>query len=62
MTLYRLTWEIEIEAESPREAAEIAREWLLDPTAECVVFEVRDFDNQESSVLIDLLEEDDEKD
>lgn len=31
MSLYRVTWKIDIEAENPREAAEMAKEIQLEP-------------------------------
>jgi hypothetical protein len=57
MTLYTVTWEIQIEADTPRQAAETARAWLLDPGAECVIFGVKEFESPEDEELIDLLEE-----
>lgn len=41
MPTYTVNWTIEIEAESPREAAEFAREWQLDPDSEALHFVVR---------------------
>lgn len=37
---YRVRWEIDIDADSPREAAEKAREIQLDPESTAIVFEV----------------------
>lgn len=63
MTLYKVTWEIDLEADSPRHAAETARAWLLDPGAECVIFGVTEFTDGNlggSEELIDLLEDEDD--
>lgn len=57
MNLYHVQWEVEIGADTPREAAETAREWLLDPGAECVVFTVKECGTDEAAVLVDLLED-----
>lgn len=40
MTEYRLTWVIELSADSPREAAERALEIQRDPTSIATVFDV----------------------
>lgn len=40
MPLYRVTWEIDIDAETPREAAEIARAYQLNPNSTATVFDV----------------------
>lgn len=37
---YRVKWEIDIDADSPREAAEKAREIQLDPESQATVFEI----------------------
>jgi hypothetical protein len=42
---YRVTWVIEVQGESPRDAAEFARECHLDPESEAVVFHVTDVDS-----------------
>ena len=61
MTVYDVTWEASIEANSHREAAEIVRSWLLDPSATCVVFAVcNSYDPAPTSKLIDLLEDEDD--
>jgi hypothetical protein len=49
---YRVTWVIDIEAESPKEAAKLARAWQLDQATWATVFEVN-----EKPILIDLDEE-----
>lgn len=38
--LFSVTWEMDIEADSPREAARLAREIQLNPESEAVIFEV----------------------
>lgn len=59
MKTYLVQWEIEIDAESEREAAEKAREIQLDPNSSAVVFTVSD---GRSLVTIDLLEDESEPD
>lgn len=39
---YRVVWTIEINADSPREAAELALEIQRDPDSEALSFEVHD--------------------
>lgn len=51
MQTYRVTWTIEIDAESPREAAETAREILFDAESIGNVFEVEHEDGVE---VVDL--------
>jgi hypothetical protein len=50
---YLVSWHIELDAESPRAAAALAREILLDPTSSAVVFCVEEHG---AAVEIDLLE------
>jgi hypothetical protein len=50
---YRVTWEIDISASSPREAAQYARDAQLRRDTEAVVFSVRDG----SVAIIDLLDD-----
>ena len=67
MKTYHVQWSIEIEAESPREAAEKSREIQLDPESVATVFDVHCFDAYKSEfgeikynhkqVEIDLQEE-----
>jgi hypothetical protein len=57
MSEYRVTWEIDIEADSPREAAWQAREYQLDPDTGACVFEVAeraDDGSYGTATLIDL--------
>lgn len=42
MTQYLVTWEIELDADSPEEAAEVAREIHRDPDSLATHFEVID--------------------
>lgn len=42
MPEYRVTWEMDIEADTPQDAAKQARQYQLDPTAIVGVFDVRD--------------------
>lgn len=54
MKTYAITWTIdEIDADSPREAAEKAREIQLDPTSIATVFVVIDGDDTETTVDLD---------
>lgn len=39
---YKVTWEIEIDAENPREAAEEVRRIQLDPYSEALFFDTED--------------------
>lgn len=52
---YKVIWEIDIEADSPREAAQIARNYQLDPDSTATFFNVSDDNN---AVLIDLMDND----
>jgi hypothetical protein len=51
MILYRVTWEIDIDAESPRQAAERALEIHRDPKSIATVFEVQ---NREDLITVNL--------
>ena len=57
MASYSVTWEIEIEADSPREAAETARALQRDPDAWCGVFKVWDEHGIDHAVDLDDNEE-----
>ncbi|MBD3262045.1 MAG: hypothetical protein GF334_10345 [Candidatus Altiarchaeales archaeon] len=54
MTEYRIVWEINIEADNPREAAEEALRIQRDPESCATVFEVREEGTEEDGVHIDL--------
>jgi hypothetical protein len=50
MSLYRVRWDINIDAETPREAAERALEIQRDPESIALVFGVRDPRGQEQTI------------
>jgi hypothetical protein len=54
MSNYTVIWEIEVEADSPLEAAIEARAAQIDPATTATVFEVRDEGNGALGTLIDL--------
>ena len=57
---YEVVWRIQLDATSPREAAEKALKYQRDRGSDAVVFEVREFDNPDPGVgftTIDLNEE-----
>lgn len=56
MNSYFVTWTIEIDADSPREAAELAREHQTREGTSAVVFDVTDEDGE--TVRVDLLDDD----
>ena len=66
MDIYKVTYEIDVDAESYREAAEIVHGWLLDPSSMAPVFEVQKWevgdpskdDRLSEPVFVDLFEED----
>lgn len=64
MPLYRVTWEIDVEADSPREAAMQAMQMmprdLSDPEDGATVFEVATFDKPMETVFIDLADPENE--
>ncbi len=55
MATYLIKWEVDIEADSPQEAAKIAREMQLDPDSEAVVFDVTHPTTKEVTT-VDLME------
>jgi hypothetical protein len=57
-TNYLVTWEIEMEAETPREAAQRALDIMRDPESIGTVFKVCDAKHEH---VIDLLDEDDDE-
>jgi hypothetical protein len=62
MTTYKVTYEIDVDAGSHREAAEIVHGWLLDPSSMAPIFEVQEWTVEENDklsdpVFIDLFEE-----
>jgi hypothetical protein len=58
MPEYKVKWDIELQASSPKEAAELAQEMMRDPIAMVGCFTVRDEDNQEHFIDLDLDQED----
>ena len=57
MPHYIVTWQVEIEADSPEAAAQAAREMQLDPTASATTFIVDDPVAQEAvPVHVDIIE------
>lgn len=59
MKTYLVTWEIDIEAASPREAAEKALEIQRNPESAATVFTVMVRDEDTDSYQIDLSDEED---
>lgn len=59
---FLVQWEIEVDAESPREAAELALEIMHDPSSDATCFDVRarDADPEEGFETIDLGKEEEE--
>lgn len=62
MNKYRVIWEIDIEAETPQEAAEMARVIQLDDTSLATRFSVKDQQGNTTEVDVDYMPEDDEPD
>ena len=56
MPTYFVTWEIALDADSPREAAEKALAIQRNPESTATVFGVMQFDTEDDKELIDLLE------
>ncbi len=56
MKTYHITWEIDIDAETPREAAEQALEIQRDANSLATVFSVKEFDSDDDATQIDLLD------
>ena len=59
MKTYHVSWEIEVDATSPRAAAEQVQGIQRDPASTANVFMVKEFDSEEEAVRIDLDVEDD---
>ena len=53
MPEYRVTWQIDIDAENPKAAAEQGHKIMLDPDSLATVFEV--YDENEKETVVDLL-------
>ena len=58
---YRVTWEIDIEADSPLEAAQEAREMQADPESTATIYTVQLMDSRShelsASIEVDLADE-----
>jgi hypothetical protein len=55
MAQYRIIWSIDIEADSPEQAAHQARQYQLDPDSTATVFAVTDADTGQEQV-VDLID------
>jgi hypothetical protein len=53
MKEYRVLWEIELEASTPEEAAQLARELQLDPESFATFFIVQEPDGTEHEIEIE---------
>jgi hypothetical protein len=60
--LFRVEWNMDIEADTPRKAAEIALEIQRDKNSTAVVFEVKEFDTDGDYVEVDLMVLEDDND
>jgi hypothetical protein len=56
---YKIVWEIELEANSPLEAAKIAHKWQQDYQSECTQFYVQ-AENESELFSVDLMEDDED--
>jgi hypothetical protein len=56
MTTYHVEWSIDIDAETPEQAARIAQSMMLDPESTATCFDVREFDSDGEAVSVDLME------
>lgn len=56
MPEYRVLWEIDVDADSPREAAEKARAIQKNPASHATVFYVTERGSQSEAVRVDLME------
>lgn len=61
MPLYRVEWSIDLEAETPREAAEMAFQIMQKPGTTATVFDVAEFDSDGEAVRVDLMVEEGEQ-
>jgi hypothetical protein len=59
MRSYRVFWEMDIEADCPEEAAQMARYYQTKPSTTATVFDVRD--EKGELTRIDLLEDEDDE-
>lgn len=49
--LYKVTWDIELEADSPDEAAKLCLKWIKDPESVCTIFDVVDIESGEHTEI-----------
>lgn len=49
--LYKVTWEIELEADSPDEAAKLCLKWISDKEGFCRIFDVIDIESGEHTEI-----------
>lgn len=59
MNRYLVTWQIDIEADTPREAARLALDVQRDHTSIALVFDVRQ-DGEDEATRVDLAEADED--
>lgn len=59
MPAYRVIWEIDIDADSPLEAAKQARKYQLDPESTSTIFDITDRAGKQTQ--IDLMTAEDNK-
>lgn len=57
MAMYRIEWTIDLDGNTPREAAEKAFEIMQTPGTTATCFVVREFDSNDDAVSVDLLED-----
>jgi hypothetical protein len=58
MPIYLVEWAIDIEADNPREAAKVARQYQVKPDTSALVFTVKEHDSDGIPAVIDLLLDD----
>jgi len=58
MSIYRVTWEIDLQADTPLEAAQQALAIHRDPSSMATVFEVRDENGHSATVDLEEAEDD----
>ena len=59
MPVFKVCWEIQLDAENPLEAAKLANRWLQEQDNSAVQFYVQE-DNTKEVFSVDLLEEDED--
>lgn len=59
MAQFKVVWEIQLEANSPLEAAKTAREWQLDKDSSATMYYVQE-DEKKEVFSVDLLEDDED--